>query len=246
MIHNIKKEFFNLDLANYQLTFDDGLYSQYYYFSLFEPNHTPRIFFIITGLIQQGKARKVFDGKYLPHLKSRKYMHEAFVEKKFDQFLRLGELEIIADQKDVIIGAHSHFHDIIFTEHPLKKKLSQWKLDRLPLSLQYNDGFPLNRRSKLAYQGFSYSGGNLVKRSMTEWLDYIKYDTESCLEWFEKYLRFQPSIYCFPFNEYTPVLVEILKSYGFRRFYNGKSGDNEQIFSRMDIDNFFEEKKCKR
>jgi hypothetical protein len=39
------------------------------------------------------------------------------------------------------------------------------------------------------------------------------------------------------------VLVEILKSYGFRRFYNGKSADNEQIFSRMDIDNFFEEKK---
>jgi hypothetical protein len=240
MVHDIRKEFFNLDLANYQLTFDDGLYSQYYYFSLFEPNRTPRIFFIITGLIQQGKARKVFDGQYLPHIKSRKYMHEAFVEKKFDQFMRLEELEIIADQKEVILGAHSHFHDIILTEHRFKKKLSQWKFERLPCPLQNKEGFPFNRRSRLAYQGFSYSGGNLVKRSETEWLDYIKYDTESCLGWFEKYLGFQPSIYCFPFNEYTPVFVEILRSYGFKHFYNGKSGDNEQIFSRMDIDSLVE------
>jgi hypothetical protein len=241
MIHNIRKEFFNLDLAKYQLTFDDGLYSQYYYFSLFEPKSSPRIYFIVTGLIQPGKARKVFDGQYLPYLKSGKYMYETFVKKDFDPFMRLEELEVIADQKEVIIGAHSHFHDIILTEHRLKKPLSQWKLERLPCPLQNNDVSPINRRSKLAYQGYSYSGGNLVKRPKTQWVDYIKYDTESCLGWFEKHLGFQPSTYCFPFNEYTPVLVEILKSYGFRHFYNGRSGDGEQIFSRMDIDNFFED-----
>ncbi len=236
MIHNIRKEFLNHDLAQYQLTFDDGLYSQYYYSPLFESNQSPRIYFIATGLIQPGKARKIFDGQYLPHIKSEMYMFEAFVKKKNDQFMTLEELEIIADQKEVIIGAHSHFHDIILTEHPLKKKLSQWKLERLPCPLQSKDGTPLNRRSKLAYQGYSYSGGNLVKRPKTEWLDYIKYDTESCLGWFEKHLGFQPSQYCFPFNEYTPVLMEILKSYGFKHFYNGRSGDDEQIFSRMDID----------
>ncbi len=237
MIHNIRKEFFNLDLAKYQLTFDDGLYSQYYYFSLFEPGHSPRIYFIITGFIQPGKARKVFDGQYLPHIKSAKYMYEAFVNKNFDQFMRIEELEIIADQKEVIIGAHSHFHDIILTEHRLKKPLSLWKLKQLPCILQSKEGTPINRRSKLAYQGYSCSGGNLVKRPKIEWLDYIKFDTESCLKWFEKHLGFQPSAYCFPFNEYTHVLVEILKSYGFKHFYNGRSGDSQQIFSRMDIDN---------
>jgi hypothetical protein len=237
MIHNIREEFFNLDLSKYQLTFDDGLYSQYYYFSLFKPNQSPRIYFIVTGLIQPGRARKTFDGQCIPHLKSQKYMYEAFVKKNFSQFMRLEELEILADHKEVIIGAHSHFHDIIFTEHRLKKPLSKWKIDRLPCFEQNNNLFPINRRSKLAYQGYLYSQKKLIKRPKTEWLDYIKYDTESCLKWFEKYLGFQPSHYCFPFNEYTDALINILKSYGFIHFYNGSSGDNKQIFSRIDIDN---------
>jgi hypothetical protein len=243
MIHNIREEFFNLDLSQYQLTFDDGLYSQYYYLSLFEPNQSPPIYFIVTGLIQPGKARKTFNGKDIPYLKSKKYMYEAFVEKNFDQFMRLEELEILANHKEVIIGAHSHFHDIILTEHQLKKPLSKWKLERLPC-LEQNNAFSINRRSKLAYQGYLYSGKKLVKRSKTEWLDYIKYDTESCLKWFEKYLGFQPSKYCFPFNEYTDELIKILKSYGFIHFYNGSSGDNKEIFSRIDIDNLVEYSKA--
>jgi hypothetical protein len=92
-------------------------------------------------------------------------MFEAFIKKNFDQFMRLEELEKIADQKEVIIGAHSHFHDIILTEHQFKKKMSQWKLDRLPCPLLNKNGSSMNRRSKLAYQGYSYSGGNLLKRS---------------------------------------------------------------------------------
>ena len=34
MIHDIRKEYFDLDLDQYRLTFDDGLFSQYYYFPL--------------------------------------------------------------------------------------------------------------------------------------------------------------------------------------------------------------------
>ena len=147
MIHHIRKEVFNFDLAGYQLTFDDGLYSQYYYFDLFHANPAPRIFFIITGFIQPGKARKVFDGQYLPYLKSRNYMYEAFVDRNFEQFMRLEELQVIAGQKNVVIGAHSHFHDIILTKHPIKKKLSPWKLERLPCTVNTAKGSPLNRRS---------------------------------------------------------------------------------------------------
>lgn len=236
MIHNIRKEFLNLNLSRYQLTFDDGLYSQYYYLPLFEPYQNIRIYFIATSFIQPGKARKTFDGNYLPYVRSENYMYKAFLKGDFDQFMRLEELEIIAEQKNVIIGSHSHFHDIILTEHPLKKPLSQWKLERLACPLPIGNATPMNRRSKLAYPGYSYSGEKLLKRSKTEWLDYIKFDTESCLAWFEKNLGFQPDKYCFPFNEYSPVLVEILKSYGFRQFYNGKSGDNQQIYRRVDID----------
>ena len=236
IIHDIRKEIFDLDLSEYQLTFDDGLFSQYYYFSLFKPNHKPRIFFIVTGFIQPGKARNVFNGQYIAHIKSPEYMYEAFVKKNFDCFMRLEELEIITGQKNVIIGAHSHYHDIILTEHRLKKPLSQWKLKRLLCPMQSHDSMPLNRRSKLAFQGYLWSGKNLVERPRKEWVDYIKYDTELCLEWFEKYLGFKPSIYCFPFNEYSHLLVETLKGFGFTHFYNGRSGDDIKIFNRVDID----------
>lgn len=240
MIHNIKKAFLHLDFAEYQLTFDDGLYSQYYYYPLLKNNFAPRIFFIATGFIQQGKARKTFDGQYLPYLKSRRYMYEAFVKNNFDQFMRSEELKQLADRKNVIIGAHSHFHDIILTAHPLKKPLSSWKLEYMPCYFKTSDGTPMNRRSKLAYRGFSCEGKILTKRSTSQWLAYVKHDTESCLLWFEKNLGFKPTAYCFPFNEYTPALVEVLKEYGFTHFYNGRSGDDKQIFNRIDIDTLAE------
>ncbi|MFO8082967.1 MAG: polysaccharide deacetylase family protein [Desulfobacterales bacterium] len=236
IIHNVRKEFFHLDLAEYQLTFDDGLYSQYYYLPLFKKNRVPIIFFITTGLIQEGKDRAVFDGQHLPYVKSREYMYEAFIKNNFGQFMRVEELKQLANEEDVVIGAHSHFHDIILTRHPLKKPLSRWKLEHLPCLCKNDTGLPMNRRSKLAYQGYSCPGIIPMKRSIIQWLDYVKYDTESCLLWFEKHLGFQPSSYSFPFNEYTPELVEILQTYGFKHFYNGASGDNKQIFSRIDID----------
>ena len=39
-IHDVRKEYLNLNLVDYRLTFDDGLFSQYYYFQLFK-DHTP-------------------------------------------------------------------------------------------------------------------------------------------------------------------------------------------------------------
>lgn len=235
-IHNIRKEFFDLDLSAYELTFDDGLYSHYYYASLFQKIKSPRTYFITTGFIRPGKARKVFDGDYLPYVKSKKYMYRAFIEKNPDQFMTLDEVKALAQQEGAIIGAHSHYHDVILTNHPLKKPLSPWKLQRLPHAMPKADGTHMNRRSALAFQGYQCIDGRLETRPKTEWLDFIKHDAESCLTWFEKNLGFQPDTYAFPFNEQSPELVSILKTFGFTRFYNGRSGDNVTIFNRKDID----------
>ena len=236
MIHNVRKEFFRLDLASYELTFDDGLFSQYYYLPLFRKIETPRVYFIAAGFIRDGNKRDVFDGGHLPFVKSRKYMHDAFIEKKFDQFMTVEELGEVASDENATIGAHSHFHDVVPTDHPLKKPLSRWKIERAPLPGRDMGKFAMNRRSKLAFPGYVFSGGRLVERSKKQWEDFVRHDTESCLEWFEKKLGLQPDLYIFPFNEYTPELVEILESYGFRRFYNGRSGDGKKIVSRIDID----------
>ncbi len=165
MIHNIRKEFLNHDLAQYQLTFDDGLYSQYYYSPLFESNQSPRIYFIATGLIQPGKARKIFDGQYLPPIKSEMYMFEAFVKKKIDQFMTLEELEIIADQKEVIIGAHSHFHDIILTEHPLKKKTESMEARTIALPIAKQRWDALKPTFKIGLPGIFLLGRKSGKTS---------------------------------------------------------------------------------
>ena len=54
MIHDIRKEYFELSLNQYRLTFDDGLFSQYYYYPLYK-NHTERLtYFIATSFIQPG------------------------------------------------------------------------------------------------------------------------------------------------------------------------------------------------
>ncbi|MFC1829596.1 hypothetical protein ACFL0O_08295 [Thermodesulfobacteriota bacterium] len=245
MIHNIRKEYFDQDLSGYRMTFDDGLYSQYYYTPLLKTDGQERIYFIITGLVKPGKARKMFDGEHLAFVKSKRYMYDAFIKGKFDQFMTLEEVQILASQKDVRIGAHSHFHEIIPTRmHPSKKKApSPWKMERYPYYDEIRDQ-GLNLRSKLAFQGYNYRDGRLVRRSVAEWEDYIKYDTELSLEWFASNLGLTPKVYCFPFNEHNNRLVGVLKQFGFREFYSARPGENTDIHPRTDIDKLISDVSC--
>jgi hypothetical protein len=233
MIHNVQDKLFNLDLNNYRLTFDDGLFSQYYYFPKLKQFSDTFIFFITTSFIQDGKSRGKYGGTELPYVKSKNYMYDRFVLGKKDHFMKSDEVKWLAGQKGVTIGAHSHFHDIILTSDPLKKKLSPWKLFRCPAG---EDSTGFNRRSKLAFQGYVYENGRLIERTDTQWMDYIRYDTESALDWFEKKLGIFPESYCFPFNEYNEKLLNSLKSFGFKHFYNGRPGSFKEVIPRIDID----------
>ena len=157
MIHDIRPDYFKLELDKYNLTFDDGLFSQYYYFPMFSRYRSERIYFITTSFIKSGKLRPMFKGEHLRPLKSKEYMYAALIKGEFDHFVNTEELKVLSTQKNVKIGAHSHTHDVIITARQprKKKKLSQWKLERFknhPEISQKNYSI----RSKLAFQVYNY------------------------------------------------------------------------------------------
>ena len=60
MIHDIRKEYFNLNLDQYRLTFDDSLFSQYYYFPLLKDHPGKLTFFIQHPLSNPEKPEACF------------------------------------------------------------------------------------------------------------------------------------------------------------------------------------------
>lgn len=236
MIHDIKKHYFDLPLNRYHLTFDDGLFSQYYYSPLLQGREL--LFFIPSSFIRPGPARPMFEGKDIEYIQSKKYMYEAMIRNNFDAFMRIEELQDLAKADNVHLGMHSHFHEVILTRsHPGKRKpLSSWKLEHI--------GYPpdasqssFSIRSKLAFQGYCLHNGRLTRRSQDQWHDYIKYDTESALQWFATNLGHIPDTYCFPFNEHNRFLIDIVKTFGFRHFYSARQVPPcPEIHCRIDID----------
>lgn len=236
-IHDIRKEYFDLDLAAYRLTFDDGLFSQYYYFQFFKDHPEKLTYFISTDLIHSGAARPAFNGQYLPYCKSKKYMYRTFAEGRFDHFMNVEELQMLNRHENVDIGVHSHFHDVILTRTlPHKQKaISPWKRERIQAAKEVAlEGVSI--RSRLAFKGVEVSEGKLIPRSQSAWEDFIKYDTELSLKWFERHLKIQPKVYAFPFNEYSDTFVRILKSFGFEQFYAARPKNEKEISGRIDID----------
>lgn len=242
MIHDIRKEYFDLNLNAYRLTFDDGLYSQYYYFPLFKNHPDTLNYFVTTSFIKPAKARKMYSGSPIAYLKTKEYMQRAVIEGQRDHFMTVEEIQIISQYPNVRIGVHSHFHDVIVTrKHPRRKKpLSSWKRARFAGCPQISNQ-NLSIRSKLAFQGFECRDGALIRRSEGEWEDYIKYDTELCITWVEQNLGFTPDVYCFPFNEHNEKLISILKSFGFKEFFAARSGKSRQVKARVDIDRLIDD-----
>ena len=242
MIHDIRKEYFDLDLDRYRLTFDDALFSQYYYFSQYESHPQGLIYFITTSFIKPGKARNMFAGDYIPYLKTKKYGYRTFIEGRYDHFMNVEEIQFLWEQSNVRIGVHSHYHDVVLTRtHSRKKKpLSQWKTERFSDFSKLADR-DFSIRSRIAFQGFNLKNGEVTRRSLTQWEDYIKTDTELCIQWVERNLGFTPDIYCFPFNEYNEKLISILKTFGFKEFFAARPGKSTDVQGRVDIDSLVDD-----
>jgi len=239
MIHSMRREFLDLPLGRYRLSFDDGLFSQYYYFPCLAHLTNDKIFFLATSMIAEGPARPWFQGEHLPFVKSPRYMLEAVSRSNLEHFMTTDEAAFLKAQSTVEIGAHSHFHDVTLTDYLPKKPNSQWKRDRLR-SFPTHLTRALAIRSRLAYRGCTYHRGRVIRRTRAQWLEFVKYDTECCLRWFQDHLGFQPTAYCLPFNEYCDRLIEVLMGFGFTTFYNGRRKKNDTVIARIDIDKLLE------
>ena len=123
MIHEIKEEYFDLPLEDYILTFDDGLYSQYYYLAEFEKIKTEKIFFISTKIICKGFQSNETPPCYEAH---RKF----FEEGKTEDYMTLDQLLEIKSKSYCEIGAHGHGHlDFRNSEDNIVNKLIRLKRD---------------------------------------------------------------------------------------------------------------------
>ena len=164
MIHEIKKEHFSLNLENYVLTFDDALYSQYYYWPLLKRIKTKKILFVPTGLIQnsQLKRPKVYIADGVVRFRRKKFatcyeaMNKWENESDNYDYMTVGELRTFL-KDDVILGGHGHQHVRYYPDN-LVDFIQAFKIDTDQMLLWFEDNlglrprtycFPFNREPKM-------------------------------------------------------------------------------------------------
>ena len=102
MIHEVRESIFNLPLENYILTFDDGLYSQYYYYPRFRDIPTEKIYFISSNILCAGSQSSGFP--------SCEEAHEKAFSGNCEDYMTLEQVKELSKEPLVSIGAHGHNH----------------------------------------------------------------------------------------------------------------------------------------
>lgn len=107
MIHEIRDWMFDLQLEDYILTFDDGLFSQYYYLEEFKKINTPKIFFVSSNIICPEDIEQNLD---FPHCDE---AHEDFFSNgNASNYMKWSQVKKISKTPLCTIGGHSHNHNI--------------------------------------------------------------------------------------------------------------------------------------
>lgn len=114
MIHDIREEMFSLPLDQYILTFDDGLYSQYYYYPRFKEIPTQKVYFISSGIVCNQLQSTMFPTCSMAHQK-------AFSGNKED-YMTIEQIKELMTDPLVEIGGHSHSHQNVGTITGLANK----------------------------------------------------------------------------------------------------------------------------
>lgn len=105
MIHEILPWMLNPELENYILTFDDGLFSQYYYLDFFKKLNTPKIFFISTEIVCP--EEQIQNTNFPPCALA----HEDYFENgNRTNYMKWSQIHEIANTPQCYIGGHSHAH----------------------------------------------------------------------------------------------------------------------------------------
>lgn len=102
MIHDFKRDYLDLPLKDYTLTFDDGLYSQYFFWGDINKIPTTKIVFVSTGILCTGKQSTDFVSSREAHEKSRRGV--------FEDFMTPEQVMELHNTRDTTIGGHSHYH----------------------------------------------------------------------------------------------------------------------------------------
>jgi hypothetical protein len=121
MIHEVTEEILSLSLDDYILTFDDGLYSQYYYFEHFKSIPTEKIYFISSDIVCNGSQSTEFPVCRDAHKK-------AFNGNKED-YMTVVQIQELMQDPLVTIGAHSHSHTRLGHYSKLTEKIAHIKND---------------------------------------------------------------------------------------------------------------------
>ena len=122
MIHEVHEVLFEKrDLNNYILTFDDGLYSQFYHYGKIKNIDTKKIFFISSNIICTGKQSLLFPTCHAAHSKSFNGNNE--------DYMSLEQVQYLSEEKQVSIGGHGHFHKNLNNFKNLKEKIDYIKMD---------------------------------------------------------------------------------------------------------------------
>jgi hypothetical protein len=106
MIHEIRDWMFDLPLHNYVLTFDDGLYSQYYFLDKFKTIDTEKIFFISTGILCDENE---IQSTTFP--KCSEAHSEFFSTGNRKNYMKWSQAKEIYNTPKCFIGGHSHNHN---------------------------------------------------------------------------------------------------------------------------------------
>lgn len=125
-IHDFRFDYLKLNLEKYNLSFDDGLFSQYFYWNEIKKIKTKKILSICSNLIGTGKPRNQFDSIPVEFPNTFKCLKLFRKNKNRENYMRISEIKRI--KKDAIIAAHGHNHIYKYTGS-LKDKLDLLKYD---------------------------------------------------------------------------------------------------------------------
>ena len=136
-VHEIKKEFFNLDYSNIDIiVFDDGLYTQYLNLNFFESLNIPLKFAISAGIVAKDKQNPEFIECYNAHNKAFKG--------NFENYMNWEQIKEISLKHEILGHGYSHkrFKTFNSAKRDTEKMLESFKNHKIDIQgfcFPYND-----------------------------------------------------------------------------------------------------------
>lgn len=121
MIHTVTEDIFRLPLDQYVLTFDDGLYSQFFYYPRFKDIPTQKIYFVSSGIVCSGIQSTEFP--------TSKEAHEKAARGNYEDYMNVDQIRHLMEDPYVEIGGHSHSHTRLSTFKTLVERVRYIKTD---------------------------------------------------------------------------------------------------------------------